>query len=295
VAPQEFSRDCFGCGRTLPRARFQVWHRGKRNGLHERCDDCRAQSRRPPVELVCPACGATFLAKASQQHFRVYCSVACKAANQAPPPKPRLKPVPHADAGPNPSGLCRCGCGGTTPLAKRTLRAPGNVAGLPLRYLVGHAPNKPRPEWLPVQMDPETGCWVWQGARYRTGYGCVRRSGRNLHAHRYTYEKANGPIPPGLELDHLCRNRACVNPDHLEPVTHAVNMQRSPRTKLCPADVAEIRRLYGDVPTKDLAVRFGVAYSTVVNVAVGRKWRDHAGTRSTTPSLERSTRPPKIQ
>jgi len=68
----------------------------------------------------------------------------------------------------------------------------------------------------------DDGCWIWQGPKNNRGYGWW---GRKL-AHRRMYESIRGPIPKGLELDHLCRVTACVNPDHLEPVTHAENVRR---------------------------------------------------------------------
>lgn len=79
--------------------------------------------------------------------------------------------------------------------------------------------------WAKVQF---TGfCWLWTGSS-RDGYGQVKRFRRLHQAHRFAYELLVGQIPDGLELDHLCRIRACVNPDHLDPVTHPENYWRSP-------------------------------------------------------------------
>lgn len=72
------------------------------------------------------------------------------------------------------------------------------------------------------------GCWIWNGST--TGkdgrYGQFIVNGRPFKAHRWSYEDHKGTIPDGLELDHLCRVTLCVNPDHLEPVTHLVNVRR---------------------------------------------------------------------
>jgi hypothetical protein len=73
----------------------------------------------------------------------------------------------------------------------------------------------------------DEGCWDWQGEISSTnGYGIAYYKGRGYRAHRAVYEVARGPIPDGLQLDHLCRNRACVRPSHLEPVTNWENTRR---------------------------------------------------------------------
>ena len=78
-----------------------------------------------------------------------------------------------------------------------------------------------------VSMEPMSGCWLWMMAPSDTGYGLVTGVGRKrLLAHRVSYETFKGPISEGLSLDHLCRVRACVNPDHLEAVTHRENCLR---------------------------------------------------------------------
>jgi hypothetical protein len=69
-------------------------------------------------------------------------------------------------------------------------------------------------------------CWLWTGGLTATGYGQFHFHGRPRVAHKYLYEFERGPVPDGLELDHLCRVRNCVRPDHLEAVTHAENIRR---------------------------------------------------------------------
>jgi hypothetical protein len=78
--------------------------------------------------------------------------------------------------------------------------------------------------------DAHNDCWEWTAALFDSGYGQFTAAGRNRRAHRFAYEAFVGPIPEGLTLDHICGNRRCVNPDHLEPVTIKENTSRSPLT-----------------------------------------------------------------
>lgn len=100
-------------------------------------------------------------------------------------------------------------------------------------------PKKSREErfWEKVDKDgpvlkPQLGkCWLWKGTIDYHGYGkfstgTPEQRGKDIPAHRFAYESSCGLIPPGLELDHLCRNPSCVNPSHLEPVARKTNVQR---------------------------------------------------------------------
>ena len=74
--------------------------------------------------------------------------------------------------------------------------------------------------------EPNTGCWLWIAGIAGGGYGSYWNGTKKVSAHRFSYEQTRGPIPQGLEIDHLCRQRLCVNPEHLEAVTHRENVLR---------------------------------------------------------------------
>lgn len=126
-----------------------------------------------------------------------------------------------------PYGCCQCGCGEKTVVSPHTDRDHGWTRGEPRRFVQGHAPRLNRSQFEPTDRGFDTECHIWCGTKNERGYGLAKWAGSDAHlAHRITWEIQNGPVPEGLELDHLCRQRDCVNPDHLEAVTHSENMKR---------------------------------------------------------------------
>lgn len=90
---------------------------------------------------------------------------------------------------------------------------------------------------------PPEACWEWLGTiSNRGGYGVFSLAGRRRYAHRYVYERLHGPVVEGKELDHLCRNRRCVNPNHLEPVAHAENVRRGSKENFDPDRLGRYQR-----------------------------------------------------
>ena len=95
-----------------------------------------------------------------------------------------------------------------------------------IQAAIKHDPKSVKPAdrfWAKVELTED--CWVWTG-HLRRGYGTLMQDGHDGYAHRFAYESFVGPIPEGLQIDHLCRNRACVNPAHMEPVTLRENILR---------------------------------------------------------------------
>lgn len=125
--------------------------------------------------------------------------------------------------------LCECGCGLPTNPAPTTAPELGWVLGVPMRFLKGHnGRSTPYPDSPYSEEDRgyESLCWIWQLSLDKDGYGRTYRNGNKGRAHRAYFEDRHGPIPMGYVLDHLCRQPACVNPDHLEVVTNVENILR---------------------------------------------------------------------
>lgn len=122
-------------------------------------------------------------------------------------------------------------------------------------------------------------CWNWIGRVSKdTGYGKKQFDRKTMLAHRWVYSIFYGPVPTGLVIDHLCRNRSCVNPQHLEAVTQTENCRRGKGVKLTLADVREIRFLInqGDMPYRDIAKKYGVSAPTITDIKNEKSWKSAA-------------------
>lgn len=130
-----------------------------------------------------------------------------------------------------------------------------------------------RPLWV---VDQETKCWIWNLSLLPNGYGQYKHT----TAHRWVYQKLRGAIAKGKQLDHLCRVKACVNPDHLEPVIQAINIRRGLASKLTVGEVKELRKLVlveGYTQTEAARQAGNVSTSMVGLIVRGDYWKDVVG------------------
>jgi len=122
----------------------------------------------------------------------------------------------------------------------------------------------------------KTPCWIWQRHINQNGYGMMRdERGVLRSAYKVHYERKYGKPPKGMQLDHLCRQRACVNPDHFEQVTHAVNVARGLSCTITQDLILEVKRLLSLGMTQiPVAKQLGISQSAVSDIKLGRKdWR----------------------
>jgi HNH endonuclease len=119
-----------------------------------------------------------------------------------------------------------------------------------------------------------SGCWLWMRGKTSAGYGVLYQNGKPSYAHVVSYETWYGKTPDGLELDHKCKNTNCINPEHLEPVTHAENIRRAKST-LTAIKVREIRARasYGE-PLTIIASDYGMDASSIGKIVKRKRWAD---------------------
>jgi hypothetical protein len=174
--------------------------------------------------------------------------------------------------------LCACGCGRAVQLASANDKRTGAVRGKPLRFIRGHhAHGRPfirPPQYVEVDTGYTTPCHLWGAKVCHWGYGVLRSgmTGKTYRAHRAIYEAFVRPLGPKEVLDHLCRQKTCVNVEHLEPVPQRTNQRRGNAAKLTVDAVLAIRA--STLSHVLLARNYGVSPTTICGIRTGRSWRN---------------------
>jgi hypothetical protein len=168
----------------------------------------------------------------------------------------------------------------------RTYPSPNHVERLERTNMADISPITTAVFWSKVSIpQSRVDCWEWTETTNSSGYGRYFIAPNWVSSHRLAYELLKGPIPEGLHIRHLCHNRLCCNPDHLDVGTPKQNAQDSldadrtvrgakhPRAKLTDDAVVYIRQNRARMTTRELADKFGVSVGTVSNIRTGKIWR----------------------
>jgi hypothetical protein len=117
-------------------------------------------------------------------------------------------------------------------------------------------------------------CILWSHSKNSAGYGQLKINGKFVLAHRFYYEQKYGLIPEGLVIDHLCRTTACINPDHLEPVTNVENIRRGKHVKINLIKAGEIRLKYksGEANQNQLAREYSIDQGNISKIVKYKAW-----------------------
>ena len=218
------------------------------------------------AERACKVCGVPLAARPSGR-------LACKPCDAARA-KGRYKElaVEFSDR----KGIpCACGCGEITSIALVTDARYGVKAGEPRKYINRHSKRLSPIEYEVEDRGYITPCWIWKRGKDKDGYGLTQsESGKTTRAYKRNYEKRFGPVPSDKVLDHLCKQRDCVNELHLQVTSVAVNTRRGKSTKLSVEQVVEIRGLLAthQYKLKSIGDRFNVSWGTIRAIRDGRNW-----------------------
>lgn len=188
-----------------------------------------------------------------------------------------------------PYGLCHCGCGKKTLVPRKNDASKKHMAGIPILYFTRHSPkyrnrNKDKKSRNPFhyvdgrpkyEINEITGCWEWFAAKAsKTGYGTAILNGKNENAHRVMWIFHHGKPSEGMQVDHLCRNRACIKIEHLELVSAGENVRRGAAAKFNRKQIEIIRKMYYDegISQSEIAKRYRVNSATISRLCRRESW-----------------------
>lgn len=179
-----------------------------------------------------------------------------------------------ASEGPNPSGICQCGCGQTTPLGSATIRSTGLVKGKHARFVLGHQTPSSWPGYKVVETNyvdkvtkQSSPCHFFAGAIDKNGYG--RWGVAYDLAHRLAWTNEVGPIPEGHIIHHKCEQRPCINVLHLQPTTRSKH--KTVGSRMTWEIACQMREATGT--NKEISARFGFTKNFVGQVRLWRVWK----------------------